>query len=91
MSAHIFTMFMKIRNSIQLKILFSSKIKEILFSMQFLCSSFYKILTKFDKIFLYDDSISSKIFNMSDTVSFKSVKEHHCDLNLSSKDVLEVP
>lgn len=84
-------MFMKIGNSIQLKILFSSKIKEILFSMQFLCPSFYKILTKFDKIFLYDDSISSKIFNMSDTVSFKSVKEHHCDLNLSSKDVLEVP
>lgn len=93
MSVHIFSIFAKIINLIWLKILLlPSKIKAgILFSMLFLCTSFYKILTKLDKRFLYDDSISTKIFNMSGIVSFKSVNEPHYDLNLSSRDVLEVP
>lgn len=59
--------------------------------MLFLCTSLYKTLTKVDKKLLYDDSISTKIFNMSDIVSFRSVKERHFDLNLSSRDVVKVP
>lgn len=59
--------------------------------MLFLCPPLYKTLTKLDKKLLYDDSISTKIFNMSDIVNFKSVKEHHFDLNLSSRDVIKVP